>query len=150
MILATLTGAIIVSIGQEKAGMFSNSTNLSNLLEKVGKYVGEPVWNMPIDSSYEKDIKSDIADMKNVGSGRGAGSTAGAIFIKRFINNVNWIHLDIAGVTWAKGDKPLIPKGGTGFGVRLLEEMVLQYISDKSVNYEFKNIINYKTRCNRI
>ena len=129
--LATLTGAIIVSIGQEKAGMFSNSTNLSNLLEKVGKYVGEPVWNMPIDSSYEKDIKSDIADMKNVGSGRGAGSTAGAIFIKRFINNVNWIHLDIAGVTWAKGDKPLIPKGGTGFGVRLLEEMVLQYISDK-------------------
>ena len=95
------------------------------------KKVGEPVWNMPIDSSYEKDISSDIADMKNVGSGRGAGSTAGAIFIKRFINNVNWIHLDIAGVTWAKSDKPLVPKGGTGYGVRLLEEMILQYLSDK-------------------
>ena len=129
--LATLTGAIIVSIGQEKAGMFSNSSKLTTLLEKVGKEVGEPVWNMPIDSSYEKDISSDIADMKNVGSGRGAGSTAGAIFVKRFIKNVNWIHLDIAGVTWAKGDKPLIPKGGTGFGVRLLEEVVLQYISNK-------------------
>ena len=64
-----------------------------NLLEKVGKEVGEPVWNMPIDSSYEKDISSDIADMKNVGSGRGAGSTAGAIFVKRFIKNVNWIVL---------------------------------------------------------
>ena len=126
--LATLTGAIIVSIGQEKAGMFSNSDKLSMLLEKAGKEVGEQVWNMPIDNSYEKDIKSDIADMKNVGSGRGAGSTAGAIFIKRFINNVNWIHLDIAGVTWAKSDKPLIPKGGTGFGVRLLEELVLRYL----------------------
>ena len=129
--LATLTGAIIVSIGQEKAGMFSNSTKLTTLLERVGKKVGEPVWNMPIDSSYERDISSDIADMKNVGSGRGAGSTAGAIFIKRFINNVNWIHLDIAGVTWAKSDKPLVPKGGTGYGVRLLEEMILQYLSDK-------------------
>ena len=129
--LATLTGAIIVSIGQEKAGMFSNSSKLSNLLEKAGKEVGEPVWNMPIDNSYEKDIKSDIADMKNVGSGRGAGSTAGAIFIKRFIENVNWIHLDIAGVTWAKADKPLIPKGGTGYGVRLLEEVVLQHLKNK-------------------
>ena len=88
------------------------------------KKTGELVWNMPIDDSYEKDIKSDIADMKNVGSGRGAGSTAGAIFIKRFVENVSWIHLDIAGVTWAKQDKPLIPKGGTGFGVRLLEELV--------------------------
>ena len=128
--LATLTGAIIVSIGQEKAGMFSNSNQLSNLLEKAGKEVGEPVWNMPIDDSYEKDIRSDIADMKNVGSGRGAGSTAGAIFIKRFINNVNWIHLDIAGVTWAKTDKPLIPKGGSGFGVRLLEKAVHNYINN--------------------
>ena len=122
--LATLTGAIIVSIGQEKAGMFSNDEALSEDILNVGKRVGEQVWNMPIDDSYEKDIKSDIADMKNVGSGRGAGSTAGAIFIKRFINKTSWVHLDIAGVTWAKMDKPLIPKGGTGFGVKLLEELV--------------------------
>ena len=87
---------------KKKLECFLILKSLSNLLEKAGKEVGEPVWNMPIDNSYEKDISSDIADMKNVGSGRGAGSTAGAIFIKRFINNVNWIHLDIAGVTWAK------------------------------------------------
>ena len=128
--LATLTGAIIVSIGQEKAGMFSNSIQLTNLLEKEGLEVGEPVWNMPIDPSYEKDIRSDIADMKNVGSGRGAGSTAGAIFIKRFIDKVNWVHLDIAGVTWAKADRALTPKGGTGYGVRLLEKVVSSYIKN--------------------
>ena len=124
--LATLTGAIIVSIGQDKAGMFSNDNSFLKLLEDVGKKVGEEVWNMPIDDSYEKDIKSDIADMKNVGSGRGAGSTAGAIFLKRFIKDTKWMHLDIAGVTWAKSDKPCIPKGGTGFGVKLLDEFVLQ------------------------
>ena len=124
--LATLTGAIIVSIGQEKAGMFSNDSKFSDMVNKVGLQVGEEVWNMPLDDSYEKDISSDIADMKNVGSGRGAGSTAGAIFLKRFIKDTSWMHLDIAGVTWTKTDKPLMPKGGTGFGVRLLDELVYQ------------------------
>ena len=124
--LATLTGAIIVSIGQEKAGMFSNDASFSDMVNKVGLQVGEEVWNMPVDDSYEKDISSDIADMKNVGSGRGAGSTAGAIFLKRFIKDTSWMHLDIAGVTWTKTDKPLTPKGGTGFGVRLLDELVYQ------------------------
>ncbi len=124
--LATLTGAIIVSIGQEKAGMFSNDSSFSDMVNKVGLQVGEEVWNMPVDDSYEKDISSDIADMKNVGSGRGAGSTAGAIFLKRFIKDTSWMHLDIAGVTWTKTDKPLTPKGGTGFGVRLLDELVYQ------------------------
>ena len=104
--------------------MFSNDDKLAVEIEESGKKIGEPVWNMPIDETYERDIKSDIADMKNVGSGRGAGSTAGAIFIKRFIKDVSWVHLDIAGVTWAKQDKPLIPKGGTGYGVRLLEHLV--------------------------
>ena len=122
--LATLTGAIIVSIGQEKAGMFSNNTNFADEVTKLGVKVGEEVWNMPVDDSYEKDISSDIADMKNVGSGRGAGSTAGAIFLKRFIKNTTWMHLDIAGVTWAKADRPMTPKGGSGFGVRLLDELV--------------------------
>ncbi len=124
--LATLTGAIIVSIGQEKAGMFSNNKDFADELTKLGLKVGEEVWNMPVDDSYEKDIKSDIADMKNVGSGRGAGSTAGAIFLKRFIKNTIWMHLDIAGVTWAKSDRPMIPKGGSGFGVRLLDELVFK------------------------
>ena len=124
--LATLTGAIIVSIGQEKAGMFSNNIDFADELTKLGLKVGEEVWNMPVDDSYEKDIRSDIADMKNVGSGRGAGSTAGAIFLKRFIKNTIWMHLDIAGVTWAKSDRPMTPKGGSGFGVRLLDELVFK------------------------
>ena len=124
--LATLTGAIIVSIGQEKAGMFSNDIGFADEVTKLGLKVGEEVWNMPVDDSYEKDIRSDIADMKNVGSGRGAGSTAGAIFLKRFIQNTTWMHLDIAGVTWAKADRPMTPKGGSGFGVRLLEELVFK------------------------
>ena len=124
--LATLTGAIIVSIGQEKAGMFSNNKDFADELTKLGLKVGEEVWNMPVDDSYEKDIRSDIADMKNVGSGRGAGSTAGAIFLKRFIKNTIWMHLDIAGVTWAKSDRPMTPKGGSGFGVRLLDELVFK------------------------
>ncbi|MAJ23970.1 MAG: leucyl aminopeptidase [Rickettsiales bacterium] len=124
--LATLTGAIIVSIGQEKAGMFSNNSNFSDEVTKLGLKVGEEVWNMPVDNSYEKDINSDIADMKNVGSGRGAGSTAGAIFLKRFIKDTTWMHLDIAGVTWAKSDRPMTPKGGSGFGVRLLDELVFK------------------------
>ena len=124
--LATLTGAIIVSIGQEKAGMFSNNKDFANEVTKLGLKVGEEVWNMPVDDSYEKDIRSDIADMKNVGSGRGAGSTAGAIFLKRFIKDTIWMHLDIAGVTWAKSDRPMTPKGGSGFGVRLLDELVFK------------------------
>ena len=124
--LATLTGAIIVSIGQEKAGMFSNNKDFADEVTKLGLKVGEEVWNMPVDDSYEKDIRSDIADMKNVGSGRGAGSTAGAIFLKRFIKNTIWMHLDIAGVTWAKSDRPMTPKGGSGFGVRLLDELVFK------------------------
>ncbi len=124
--LATLTGAIIVSIGQEKAGMFSNNKDFADELTILGLKVGEEVWNMPVDDSYEKDISSDIADMKNVGSGRGAGSTAGAIFLKRFIKKTIWMHLDIAGVTWAKSDRPMTPKGGSGFGVRLLDELVFK------------------------
>ena len=124
--LATLTGAIIVSIGQEKAGMFSNNKDFADELTELGLKVGEEVWNMPVDDSYEKDIRSDIADMKNVGSGRGAGSTAGAIFLKRFIKNTIWMHLDIAGVTWAKSDRPMTPKGGSGYGVRLLDELVFK------------------------
>ena len=121
--LATLTGAIIVSIGQEKAGMFSNSNSLSNLLEKVGKEVGEHVWNMPIDSSYEKDISSDIADMKNAGP-RFGGSITAACFLERFVEKCPWSHMDIAGMAWSSKDAPTVPKGGTGWGVRTLNQLV--------------------------
>ncbi len=122
--LATLTGAIIISLGHENAGLFSNDDALSERLIAAGAAVGEPVWRMPLDEAYDKQIDSDIADMKNVG-GREGGAITAAQFLQRFVKEgVGWAHLDIAGVTWSKKDAPVVPKGGTAFGVRLLDELV--------------------------
>ncbi len=127
--LATLTGAIIIALGNEKAGLFSNDDDLSAHLRAAGEAVGEPLWRMPLGEEYDKKIKSDIADMKNVGD-RGAGSTTAAQFLKRFVDDTPWAHLDIAGVAWSKSDKPTAPKGGTGFGVRLLDRLVADYYEE--------------------
>ncbi|MCY4407631.1 MAG: leucyl aminopeptidase, partial [Rhodospirillaceae bacterium] len=82
-------------------------------------------WRMPLGERYNKDINSAIADMKNVGKGREAGSVAGAVFLERFVNGVPWAHLDIAGMAWMKGSHdPTVPKGASGFGVRLLDQLV--------------------------
>ncbi|MDP6843209.1 MAG: leucyl aminopeptidase [Rhodospirillales bacterium] len=121
--LATLTGAIIVSLGNEYAGMFSNNNRLCDRLSKAGEAVGELVWRLPLSDTYDKLINSDAADMKNIG-GRGAGSITAAQFLKRFVGDTPWAHIDIAGVTWSKSDKPTVPKGGTAFGVRLLDRLV--------------------------
>lgn len=125
--LATLTGAIIVALGNDHAGLFSNDDKLSNQLTAAGKAVGEPVWRMPLaepGESYDKAIDSDAADMKNVGN-RAGGSITAAQFLQRFIKKgTPWAHLDIAGTTWSSKDKPTVPKGGTGFGVRLLDRWV--------------------------
>ena len=86
---------------------------------------------MPMDDSYDKDIDCDIADMKNVGSGRGAGSVSAAKFLERFVNKVPWAHLDIAGVTWSKAATDVVPKGGTAFGVRLLDRLVADHYEEK-------------------
>lgn len=129
--LATLTGAIIISLGSHFAGLFSNDDELSEKLTAAGKAVGEKLWRMPVDDPYDKMIKSEIADMKNVGEG-GAGSVTAAMFLKRFIKDgVKWAHLDIAGVTWAKADKPVVPKGATAFGVRLLDRLVADQFEQK-------------------
>ena len=123
--LATLTGAIIVSLGTYHAGLFSNDDELSERLIAAGKESGEEVWRMPLGERYNKDIDSAIADMKNVGKGREAGSIAGAVFLQRFVNGVPWAHLDIAGMAWMKrGDDPTVPKGASGYGVRLLDQLV--------------------------
>ena len=122
--LATLTGAIIISLGHQYAGLFANDNALSDELVAAGKVVGERLWRLPVDSSYDDDIRSDIADMHNVGNGRGAGSIAGAKLLEQFVNDCSWAHLDIAGVTWSKKVRPTIPKGATGFGVRLLDRWV--------------------------
>jgi len=121
--LATLTGAIIISLGHEHAGLFSNDDALSDKLIAAGKDTGEKLWRMPLDEAYDKQIKSEIADMKNVG-GRPGGSITAAQFIKRFVNDKPWAHLDIAGMAWSTKDAAVTPKGATAFGVRLLDRLV--------------------------
>jgi leucyl aminopeptidase len=123
--LATLTGAIIVGLGTYQAGLFSNNDELAERLIAAGKESGEEVWRMPLSDRYDKDINSAIADMKNVGKGREAGSVTAAQFLQRFVNKVPWAHLDIAGMAWMKGsDDPIVPKGAAGYGVRLLDQLV--------------------------
>ena len=125
--LATLTGAIIVALADAYAGLFSNDDELSKQLEDSGAATGERVWRLPVGPEYDAMINSDIADMKNVGSGRGAGSTTAAQFLKRFIGDTKWVHLDIAGVAWrGKGDAMAV-KGASGYGLRLLDNLVKKY-----------------------
>jgi leucyl aminopeptidase len=121
--LATLTGAIIIGLGHEYAGLFSNDDVLAAKLTAAGSESGEKLWRMPLSEEYDRQIKSDIADMKNVG-GRPAGSITGAQFIQRFVNGKPWAHLDIAGTAWSSKDGPTRPKGATAFGVRLLDRFV--------------------------
>jgi len=122
--LATLTGAVIVALGHERAGLFANDDGLAETLARAGEEVGELLWRLPLDKAYEKHIKSDIAEIKNVGRGREAGSIAGAVFLKQFVGARPWAHIDIAGVAWSSRDLPLARKGATGFGVRLLDRLV--------------------------
>jgi leucyl aminopeptidase len=128
--LATLTGAIIVALGHEHAGMFSNNDKLSEQLSDAGQEVDEKVWRMPLSDAYDKKINCAIADMKNIG-GRDAGSTTAAQFLQRYVNKVPWAHLDIAGTAWADKGKPTVPKGGTGWGVRMLDRLVANHYEGK-------------------
>jgi leucyl aminopeptidase len=127
--LATLTGAIVVSLGDRYAGLFANDDGLAERLSAAGKAVGELVWRLPLDDPYDKQLKSEIADMQNVG-GREAGSITAAMFLKRFVKDSKWAHLDIAGVTWAKKDASVTPKGATAFGVRLLDRLVADHYEE--------------------
>ena len=122
--LATLTGAIIVGLGHEYAGLFSNDDKLAKALEVSGKATGEKLWRFPLDDAYDRMLDCDIADMKNIGPRGEAGSITAAQFLKRFVGDTKWAHLDIAGTTWSGKDKPTVPKGGTAFGVRLLDDWV--------------------------
>ncbi|HTE81861.1 MAG TPA: leucyl aminopeptidase [Reyranella sp.] len=122
--LSTLTGAIIVALGHERAGLFSNDTPLSTKLRKAGSEIGEKLWRMPLGPKYDKLIDSEIADMKNVGGGRDGGSITAAQFLQRFVKDgVAWAHLDIAGMAWGKGNETT-PKGATAYGVRLLDRLI--------------------------
>ena len=123
--LATLTGAIIVSLGSEYAGLFSNNDKLSKELSNAGQKVGEKVWRMPLHDNYDKLINSKNADMQNINYVGGAGSTTAAQFLQRFIlNKTPWAHLDIAGMAFSKYGGALSSWGATGFGVRLLNKLI--------------------------
>jgi len=121
--LATLTGAIMVALGREYAGLYASDDELAERIIAAGKAVGEKLWHMPLDETYDKQINTPRADMKNVGP-RWGGSITAAQFLQRFTNDVNWAHLDIAGVAWSETDRPLMKKGATGFGVRALDRFV--------------------------
>jgi leucyl aminopeptidase len=126
--LATLTGAIMIALGSEHAGLFSNDDKLASRLAEAGKAAGEHVWRLPLGSGYDKAIKSKIADMKNIG-GPYAGSITAAQFLQRFVEKGQaWAHLDIAGMAWQDSEqRALIPSWGTGYGVRLLERLVAEH-----------------------
>ena len=122
--LATLTGAIIIALGHENTGVFSNNDRLCAALLAAAKTEGEGAWRMPLGEAYDQKLKSSIADMKNVG-GREAGAITAAQFLHRFIKpDMPWIHLDIAGTALVKSETPVSPKGATGWGVRTLNRLV--------------------------
>lgn len=124
--LATLTGAIMVSLGQEYAGLFSNNDELAQKLTASGEKVGEKLWRMPMGEAFDKMIDTDAADMKNIG-GKFGGSITAAQFLKRYIKDVPWAHLDIAGMAWSTSGGLLNPKGATGYGVRLLDRFIADH-----------------------
>ncbi len=128
--LATLTGAIIIALGHENAGLFANSDDLAERIAAAGRATGERCWRLPLAEPYDKALASDIADMKNVGD-RAAGSITAAQFLQRFVNDVPWAHIDIAGMAWSKKDAPTVPKGATAFGVQLLNHLVQEYYEGK-------------------
>jgi leucyl aminopeptidase len=128
--LATLTGAVIIALGNVHGGLFSNNDALAERLTAAGKATGELLWRLPLAEAYDKQINSDAADMKNVG-GRAGGSITAAQFIQRFVKDTPWAHLDIAGMAWSDKDAPTVPKGATAFGVRLLERLVADHYEER-------------------
>jgi len=125
--LATLTGACVVALGNHATGVMGTSPKLIERLKKAGEHSGERVWELPLWEEYREQIKSDVADMKNVG-GRGAGAITAAAFLQKFVGDFPWVHLDIAGTSWNDEARPYAPKGATGVGVRLL----IQWLTENS------------------
>ena len=128
--LATLTGAIMVALGTEYAGLFSNNDQLSERLSKSGAATGERVWRMPLGPEYDKQIDSKFADMKNA-AGRWGGSITAAQLLQRFVDDVPWAHLDIAGTGMGAPSNDINTSWGSGYGVRLLDHLVAEHYEAK-------------------
>jgi leucyl aminopeptidase len=141
--LATLTGAILVALGKEHAGLFSNNDELAQRLSDSGYATGEKVWRMPLAPEYDKIIDHDVADVKNTG-GRYAGSITAAQFLQRFVNNVPWAHLDVAGTAMDVPRSPINQSWGSGWGVRLLNHLVARRTAGASEQFDWQNRIGGK------
>ncbi len=126
--IATLTGACVVALGQFAIGMFGTDQRLKEQVRKSGLKAGERVWEMPLWDEYFEQLRSDVADMRNIG-GRGGGMITAALFLSKFVGDCSWIHLDIASTDWSERERAYIPKGPTGIGTRLL----VQYLIDRSL-----------------
>jgi leucyl aminopeptidase len=126
--LATLTGACVVALGHQAAGLMTNDAGLAAKVAAAAEASGERVWELPLFDEYREQIKSDIADIKNTG-GRPGGAITAAMFLKQFVD-YPWVHLDIAGMAWNDREQPYVPKGATGFGVRLLTQFLRDWARD--------------------
>jgi leucyl aminopeptidase len=124
---ATLTGAIVVALAGVNVGVFGSDQAFTDKLLSSAKAAGEKMWQMPIDEEYREFIKGTVADIQNIGSGKGGGATIGAMFIKEFTGDSPWIHLDIAGTAWNDDTKPWLAKGPTGVGLRTLVHLIMSY-----------------------
>lgn len=128
--LATLTGAMMVALGHEYCGTFVTHDELWSQMEQASTDTGEKLWRMPLDKVWAKDMESNVADLQNIAkSGRYAGACTAAGFLQHFIESdeTHWAHMDIAGTAWSKKDKPTVPKYGSGFGVRILNQLIAEY-----------------------
>lgn len=130
--LATLTGAVVVALGSGATGMMGTDKTMMERLRAAGEHSAERVWELPLYEEYSKQLKSDFADIKNVSSVREAGSIIGGAFLKEFIGDTPWVHLDIAGTAWTREHRPYTPKGATGVGVRLLVKTLEDMPADTS------------------
>ena len=128
---ATLTGAIMVALGQHYAGLFCNDDKLANTLYKSGLDTNEKVWRMPLHDDFDKELNSPFVDLKNIGAGRYGGSVTAAQFLQRFVpKNTKWAHLDIAGTTWKNAGDIMNNKGSTGFGLTLIADFISKYFKN--------------------
>jgi len=124
---ATLTGAIVVALANVNVGVFGSDQAFTDKLLASAKAAGEKMWQMPMDDDYREMIKGTVADIQNIGSGRGGGATIGAMFIKEFTGDKPWVHLDIAGTAWNDDAKPWLAKGPTGVALRTLVQLIMSY-----------------------
>ncbi len=126
---ATLTGAVLIALGHRASGIMGNNDDLLAEVQRASAATGERVWELPLWEEYSEDIKSKVADVKNLGQARLAGTIAGGAFLKEFVGKTPWVHLDIAGSAWQDKDQPYIPGGGSGVGVRMVTQLILDRCS---------------------